>query len=109
MRLSRDTYSQWAEYNLEDNSCTKTSDEFRIASARDENPRVYADFDRFGNGRSRRSDFRVSMEWKDVQALIEKFCEAGHPDALALQDAMRLAQAAKELGWRPPKNAPQSN
>jgi hypothetical protein len=43
------------------------------------------------------------------QALIEKFCEAKHPDALALREAMRLAEAAKEIGWSPPPTAPPHN
>jgi hypothetical protein len=48
-------------------------------------------FDRFGGGDYRKSDFDVVAEWKDIQKMIEKFCEAKHSDALALREAMKLA------------------
>jgi hypothetical protein len=71
---------------------------------------VVASFPRFGGGKKRASDFEVGVTWKDVEAIIEKFCEASKPEAVALQEAVKLATAARELGWRPPDNTlPQSN
>lgn len=67
-------------------------------------------FLRFGGGQHRQSDFEVYTEWKDVEKIIEKFCEARNSEALAIREAMKLAAAAKELGWRPPQIVlPQSN
>jgi hypothetical protein len=31
--------------------------------------------------------------------MIKKFCEMEHPKALAVREAIKLAAAAKELGW----------
>jgi hypothetical protein len=70
---------------------------------------VIASFPRYGNAPKRRSDFALVVHWGDVEGLIERFCEAGQSEALAIRDAVRLAEAAKELGWHPPDDAPQSN
>ena len=73
-------------------------------------PVAIASFDRFGGGQTRQSDFEIYVPWKDIAIMIDKFCEAKHPEALAIHEAMKLAQAAKNLGWRPPEPAsPQSN
>jgi len=64
-------------------------------------------FARFGGGEHRKSDYDVLTEWKDVEKIIDKFCEAKHPDALAIREGMKLAKAAEELGWKPP--LPQSD
>lgn len=71
-------------------------------------PVVKASFPRFGNGTKRLSDFEVLVEWSDVQTIIEKFCEAGHLEANAIREAVKLAAAAKDLGWREPQSL-QSN
>jgi hypothetical protein len=71
---------------------------------------VFTLFERFGGGKYRQSDFAVEVSWKDVESIIEKFCEVGCPEALAMREAMKLATAAKELGWQPPETAsPQSH
>jgi hypothetical protein len=59
---------------------------------------VTVDFGGFGEGH--RSDFEVRVGWKDVERMIKKFCEMEHPKALAVRDAIKLAAAAKELGWQ---------
>jgi hypothetical protein len=70
---------------------------------------AFYDFSRFGNG-ARKSDFYVTVEWKDIEALIDGFSGGGHPMAVALKDALRLAAAAQELGWSSPNHPlPQSN
>jgi hypothetical protein len=109
MRLSRESFSWYQEYTGESNYCSKASDDFQIAPSGGDTPCAYASFARFGNGKSRTSDFTVSVEWKDVLAFVEKFCEAGHSDALALREAVKLAAAARDLGWCPPENAATSN
>jgi|SRR5580704_4883283 hypothetical protein len=63
---------------------------------------VIARFDRFGNG-ARRSDFELTIHWSDVEQLIAEFSEAKHPEAVELQNALQLAKALKEVGWRPPE------
>jgi hypothetical protein len=57
-------------------------------------------------GGQKKSDFQVEVSWEDVEKIIHRFCEVGQPDALALQEAMRLAAAIKELGWQPPETTP---
>jgi hypothetical protein len=59
-------------------------------------------FARFGGGQYRHSDFEVYVEWQDVEKIIEKFCEAKHPEAMAVQTARKLAATVKGLGWREP-------
>jgi hypothetical protein len=66
---------------------------------------VVAEFPRFGGGK-KKSDFQVGVRWEDVQTIIQRFGEAGHPEAIAVREAMKLAAAAKELGWQPPKTTP---
>jgi len=61
---------------------------------------VTVDFPRFGEGEYHRSDFEVRVRWKDVERIIKKFCEMEHPKALAVREAIKLAAAAKELGWQ---------
>jgi hypothetical protein len=63
---------------------------------------VIIKFPRFGEDAKRQSDFEVCAEWKDVERMIEIFCESAHPQALALRNAVKLAAAAEELGWQPP-------
>jgi hypothetical protein len=71
---------------------------------------VTINFPRFGEGTRRQSDFKVRANWQDVERIVQEFCEARHPEALAIHEAMKLAAAAKELGWRPPEPVvPQSN
>jgi hypothetical protein len=61
---------------------------------------VTVDFPRFGEGEYHRSDFEVRVRWRDVERMIKKFCEMEHPKALAVREAIKLAAAAKELGWQ---------
>ena len=61
---------------------------------------VTVDFPRFGEGEYQSSDFEVRVRWKDVERMIKKFCEMEHPKALAVREAIKLAAAAKELGWQ---------
>jgi hypothetical protein len=59
-------------------------------------------FDRFGTG-ARRSDFEVTISWSDVEQFIATFSQARHPEALEFKNALQLAKALKEAGWRPPE------
>lgn len=40
---------------------------------------------------------RVSIDWNDVEALIDKFSQNGHPAAVRLLCAIKLASAVEEL------------
>src|ERR1700681_678517 len=64
-------------------------------------PLVRTHFKRFGGGDHRKSDFEVLSYWSDVELLIELFCKAGHPQAIELSQAQKLAAAARESGWEP--------
>jgi len=66
---------------------------------------VVARFDRFGAGTYRKSDYEVLSNWSDVEEMIAKFCEAGHPGAIALVRARQLAKAVKSVGWREPSDS----
>jgi hypothetical protein len=68
-------------------------------------PIVVAEFPRFGGGDQRRPALEVVMRWPDIEQAIEKFCEIGRPEALALRAAIKLASAVKDLGWRAPEIA----
>ena len=67
-------------------------------------PVVCVNFPRFGNGSKRQSDFKVLVRWEDMEKMLLKFCEVRHPKALAVQDAINLATAAKDLGWKSPQS-----
>jgi len=53
----------------------------------------------FGHGALRTSDFAVELKWGDIQTLIGSFVEMNHPEALRMQAALRLAEAAEQAGW----------
>jgi hypothetical protein len=61
-------------------------------------------FNRFGAGAHRKSDYEVLSDWQDIEAIIAKFCEAGHPAAIELDRARQLAKAVKAAGWTEPKS-----
>jgi hypothetical protein len=63
-------------------------------------PLVRTHFKRFGNG-ARKSDFEVLSYWSDVEQLIDLFCQAGHPQAIEISQALKLAAAMREAGWEP--------
>ena len=65
-------------------------------------PVVVARFDRFGKDINPKADYEVLSEWQDVEEMILKFCQAGHPEALKLQAARQLADAVKTAGWQEP-------
>lgn len=50
------------------------------------------------------SEFRVDVNWDDVEKLIIEFAAMGEPKALHLQAAKRLANGAFQAGWRPISN-----
>lgn len=68
---------------------------------------VATDFDRFGAGTKRQSDFQVGVSWEDVENIITKFCEIGHQEAIAVREARKLAAAVKQLGWQEPGGSTQ--
>ena len=103
MRLTRDTDNPFETTpNFQDNYCSRTSDSLYASGKRGDGARVCYRFSEFGNGKHRRSKFIVTADWHDMLAMIDKFCEAEHPDALLVREGMKLAEAAKELGWQAP-------
>jgi hypothetical protein len=46
---------------------------------------VVACFNRYGGGVHRKSDYEVLSDWQDVERMIAQFCDAGHPEAVALK------------------------
>ena len=63
---------------------------------------IQVDFNRFGRGAERRSDFTVKINWIDVRGFIREFIEMGHhPDAKYLQRILQLAKAMENAGWSP--------
>lgn len=112
MWLSRSTPDPFEDYKPSPRVVGERSEDFR-ASTNGEGPVfsvVVVDFPRYGNGKKRQSDFEVTVQWEDVEKILEKFCEAAHPEALAMRSAARLAAAVRELGWQPPESVtPQSN
>jgi hypothetical protein len=78
--------------------------EFSVQQIEDSSPEgsmIRVAFPRFGRGKDRRSDFAVEMNWIDVQSYVREFIEMGHPDALYLQRAIRLADKIEDAGWSP--------
>jgi hypothetical protein len=61
-------------------------------------------FDRYGGGNKKSSDYEVRISSDDFETILEKFCEAKHPAALAIKDAQNLVAAIKAAGWRPPQS-----
>jgi hypothetical protein len=50
-------------------------------------------FNRFGRGEERRSNFAVEVSWLDVKGFVCEFIEMGHPEAVCLQRMLKLAEA----------------
>lgn len=53
----------------------------------------------FGKGSERTSDFATVLRWKDIADAIQEFTKMNHPEALRIQAALRLAEAAESSGW----------
>lgn len=104
MDLHRVTPDPFANSKIDDEKVTGlSSDDFQLM--RDgylglASPLVRTHFNRFGNG-ARKSDFEVFTYWNDIERLLELFASAGHPDAVELVQARKLARAAKNAGWEP--------
>ena len=54
------------------------------------NVTVATSFPRYGGGAQRQSDFSVEVTWADVEKILETFCKANHPEAVALGEARKL-------------------
>jgi hypothetical protein len=119
MWLNRTTPDPLEDYR-DSSGIGERSEDFRADTSHFEGEPTFkvvtVTFPRFGNGKKRRSDFEVTVHWEDVEKILEKFCEAGQPEALAIRSAIQLAAAAKELGWRhvvrrrsPERDTPNSN
>jgi len=56
---------------------------------------VVAEFPHFGEREQRQSDFEVEIRWSDIETIIEKFSEVGHPKAAALLEATKLTKTIR--------------
>ena len=43
------------------------------------------------------NDFRVSLDWSDVEEIVRVFCEMNHPEATRLVRARNLAAAIEDF------------
>ena len=59
--------------------------------------RVYVEFTQFGAGSEKFSDFVVSLNWSDVEGIIQTFADMGGVDAVRLQRAAKLGMAVEEF------------
>jgi hypothetical protein len=58
-------------------------------------------FRSYGKGDERTSDFRINLAWSDVEKIIVEFATMGEAGAVNLQQAQKLAKAARAAGWSP--------
>jgi hypothetical protein len=104
MQLLRVTPDPFADYKFDDSkSIGQEADGCQMMTGGymgDMSPHTRTHFKRFGNG-ARRSDFEVVSHWENVEQLIGLFCNAGHPQAIEIRDALKLAAAARGSGWEP--------
>lgn len=67
---------------------------------------VRVNFMNFGRGYERKSAFGVNLRWQDVESAIQAFSEMGHPEAIKLRNAVHLAKAAEDAGWKANNSSP---
>jgi hypothetical protein len=65
--------------------------------ARNDGEHIHIHFPRFGIASENANDFRVSLDWSDVEAIIHVFCEMKHPEAARLMRAKMLAAAIEDF------------
>ena len=51
--------------------------------ARNDGEHIHVHFPRFGTSSESANDFRVSLDWSDVEAIIRIFCEMNYPEAIS--------------------------
>jgi hypothetical protein len=90
MRLQRLTSSHWHAHHAD-------SDRYTVCGDGDEEKTASILFLKFGAGSERFSDFTVSLEWSDVEAIIRAFSDKGHLEAGRLERARMLAAAVEEI------------
>jgi hypothetical protein len=90
MRLQRLTSSYMHAHHAD-------SDAYTVSGDSDEEQTASTLFSHFGAGSERFSDFWVSLEWSDIEALIRAFSEKGHLEAARLERARMLAMAVEEI------------
>jgi hypothetical protein len=65
--------------------------------ARHDGEHIHIHFPRFGTATENANDFRVSLDWSDVEAIIRVFCEMKHPEAARLIRAKTLSAAIEDF------------
>jgi len=89
----------WLHRTTTPSEVSKSSDSFQVNRRRGT---VMIPFSGFGGGPKHASDFEVEVHWTDVQSIVDGLCELPQPEAIAIREALKLAAAAKELGWQEP-------
>jgi hypothetical protein len=75
------------------------------------NPAEWATSVRFpaaGSGSLRRSEYHVIAYWSDVETMIQKFSDMGHPKATRFYKALMLANAVEKFMNPKPANTSKS-
>jgi hypothetical protein len=65
--------------------------------ARNDGEHIHVHFPRFGTILENANDFRASLDWSDVEAIVRVFCEMKHPEAARLMRAKTLAAAIEDF------------
>jgi len=79
---------------------TSYSSHSTYRDARNDGQHVHVHFPRFGTGAEQANDFRISLDWSDVEAMIRVFCEMNHPEAIRLMRAKTLTAAIEDFAKR---------
>jgi hypothetical protein len=58
---------------------------------------AHIDFREFGAGSERFSWFEIRLGWEDIETIMEVMAEAGHPGAIRVRSALKLADAVKDI------------
>jgi hypothetical protein len=69
--------------------------------ARNDGEHIHTHFPRFATDSEKTNDFRVSLDWSDVELAIRVFCEMKHPEAIRLMRAKTLTAAIEDFAKRP--------
>jgi hypothetical protein len=80
---------------------TSYSSHSTYRDARNDGEHAHVHFPRFGTGSENTNDFRASLDWSDVEAVIRVFCEMRHPEAARLMRAKTLTAAIEDFAKRP--------
>ena len=76
---------------------TSYSSHSSYRDGRNDGEHIHIHFPRFGTDSEKTNDFRISLDWSDVEAIIGVFCEMNYPEATRLIRAKTLAAAIEDF------------